>query len=142
VGDPVNLASRLEGQSRAYGMPVIVGSATEAEARDGFAFLEIDLIRVKGKLQAERVFALLGDAHLRETPAFAEAAGANARMLEAYRGQHWEAAASALDALDAVGTRLNGRLAGYVALYRRRIAAGRAAPPGPGWDGVHDATEK
>ena len=142
VGDPVNLASRLEGQSRAYGLPVIVGSATEALARDGFAFLEIDLIRVKGKLQAERVFALLGDAHLRETPAFAEAAGANARMLDAYRGQDWEAAASALDALDAVGTRLNGRLAGYAALYRRRIAAGRAAPPGPGWDGVHDATEK
>jgi adenylate cyclase len=142
VGDPVNLASRLEGQSRTYGLAVIAGSATEAGAQGGFAFLEIDLIRVKGKLQSERIFALLGDANLRETPAFAEAAAANARMLVAYRGQDWSGAEAALDEVEAVSSRLGGRLSGYVALYRRRIAAGRATPPGPGWDGVYDATDK
>jgi adenylate cyclase len=102
VGDPVNLASRLEGQSRTYGLPIIVGSATEAASRDGFAFLEIDLIRVKGKLQAERIFALLGDANMRATPAFAESVEANARMLVAYRGRDWEGAAAALGDLDAL----------------------------------------
>jgi adenylate cyclase len=142
VGDPVNLASRLEGQSRTYGLPVIVGSATEARARDDFAFIEIDLIRVKGKLQAERIFALLGDANLRETPAFGEAVAANARMLAGYRAGAWDGAEAALGEVEALDPRLKGRLGGYVALYRSRIAAARAAPPGAGWDGVYDATEK
>jgi adenylate cyclase len=142
VGDPVNLASRLEGQSQTYGCPVIVGSATEAAARDAFAFLEIDLIRVKGKLQAERIFALLGDAAFRGTPAFGDAAAANARMLDAYRAQDWDGAAAALAEVEALSPRFGGRLAGYLALYRRRIAGGRAAPPGEGWDGVYDATNK
>ena len=142
VGDPVNLASRLEGQSRTYGLPVIVGSATEAGAQGDFAFLEIDLIRVKGKLQAERIFALLGDRNLRETPAFAEAAAANARMVAGYRGRDWDGAEAALGELEAVSPRLGGRLSGYVALYRGRIAAARAVSPGDGWDGVYDATEK
>jgi adenylate cyclase len=142
VGDPVNLASRLEGQSRTYGMPVIVGSTTEALARDAFAFLEIDLIRVKGKLQAERIFALLGDANLRETPVFGEAVAANARLIGAYRARDWGDAEAALAALEATDGRLDGRLAGYLALYRRRIAEARVTPPAPEWDGVYDATEK
>jgi adenylate cyclase len=141
VGDPVNLASRLEGQSRTYGLPVIVGSATRAQAEE-FAFLEIDLIRVKGKLQAERIFALMGDANLRGTPVFAEAEAANGRMLAAYRAQDWDGAEAALSALDALDARLGRRLQGYLALYRRRIGAGRATPPGADWDGVFDATDK
>ncbi len=141
VGDPVNLASRLEGQSRTYGLPVIVGSATRAQAEE-FAFLEIDLIRVKGKLQAERIFALMGDANLRGTPVFAEAEAANGRMLAAYRAQDWDGAEAALSALDALDARLGRRLQGYLALYRRRIATGRATPPGADWDGVFDATDK
>jgi adenylate cyclase len=142
VGDPVNLASRLEGQSRTYGLPVIAGSATEALAKDDFAFLEIDLIRVKGKSQAERIFALLGDATFRDAPAFGDAAAANARLLAAYRAQDWDGAEAALADLDAVDRRLDGRLSGYLALYRRRIAGARVTPPAPDWDGVYDATEK
>jgi adenylate cyclase len=142
VGDPVNLASRLEGQSRTYGLPVILGSATQAAAGSDFAVLEIDLIRVKGKLQAERIFALVGNANLRGTPAFADVAAANARMLAAYRAQAWDDAEAALSDLQTLGPRLGGRLSGYLSLYRRRIAAARAAPPGDGWDGVYDATDK
>ncbi len=141
VGDPVNLASRLEGQSRTYGLPVILGSATVAGAGEGFAFLEIDLIRVKGKAQAERIFALLGDANLRDTPVFGEAAAANTRLLAAYRARDWDGAETALADLEAVDGRLR-RLSDYLGLYRRRLAAARAAPPAPDWDGVYDATDK
>ena len=91
---------------------------------------------MKGKLQAERIFALLGDADLRATPAFADMAAANARMLAAYRARDWDGAEAALAELDAA----DGRLSGYVALYRRRIAEARAVPPPPDWDGVYDAT--
>src|SRR5882672_5717079 len=49
LGDSVNLASRLEGQSKEYGFPIIVGSRTALAAREKFAILELDFIMVKGK---------------------------------------------------------------------------------------------
>ena len=49
LGDPVNVASRLEGQTKYYGVPIIIGSRTAEKAKEKFAILEIDLIAVKGK---------------------------------------------------------------------------------------------
>jgi len=49
LGDSVNLASRLEGQSKEYGFPIIVGSKTALAVKDKFAILELDFIMVKGK---------------------------------------------------------------------------------------------
>ena len=60
IGDNVNVASRLEGQSKTYDVGTIVGESTTARAPD-FAFLELDLLKVKGKTEATRIFALLGD---------------------------------------------------------------------------------
>ena len=65
IGDNVNVASRLEGQSKTYDLMTIVGEETMARAPD-FAFLEIDLLKVKGKTSATRIFALLGDCALKE----------------------------------------------------------------------------
>ncbi len=142
MGDPVNLASRLEGQSRSYGTAIIVGSATERAVRGDFALLELDLIRVKGKRQPERVFALLGDAALRAAPQFVEAAAISARMLDAYRAMDWDDAEAELAALEPVATGIDPALARHFAALRKRIAGFRAQPPDAGWDGVHDATEK
>ena len=61
LGDAVNLASRLEGQSKTYGVRTVVGPETAAQADGRFATLELDLIAVKGKEEAVRIFALLGD---------------------------------------------------------------------------------
>ena len=68
IGDNVNVASRLEGQSKNYDVVTIVGESTAAQAPD-FAFLELDLLKVKGKSEATRIFALLGDEALKQTPA-------------------------------------------------------------------------
>jgi adenylate cyclase len=62
-------------------------------------------------------------------------------MLAAYRTRDWDGAGTALAELAAADARL-GRLAGYLALYDRRVVEARAAPPGEDWDGVYDATEK
>ena len=48
IGDAVNLAARLEGQSKIYGVPIILGEATRAAA-PSWAALELDLVLVKGK---------------------------------------------------------------------------------------------
>jgi adenylate cyclase len=60
LGDPVNLASRLEGQSKNYGLPIIVGSRTASAVGEKFAVLELDCITVKGKTEPESVYTVLG----------------------------------------------------------------------------------
>src|SRR3546814_17681090 len=54
MGDAVNVASRPEGQTKTYGVPVLVGEATAAAAGHDFALLDIDRIRVVGKQAPER----------------------------------------------------------------------------------------
>ena len=66
IGDNVNVASRLEGQSKTYDVGTVVGESTTARAPD-FAFLELDLLKVKGKTEATRIFALLGDSALKQS---------------------------------------------------------------------------
>src|SRR5947207_718327 len=71
LGDQVNLASRLEGQCKTYVVGLIVGENT-AKQIPVFATLELDLIMVKGKTEPARMFALLGDAAVAQSPAYRE----------------------------------------------------------------------
>jgi len=142
LGDAVNLASRLEGQSKTYGLGIILGSATARAVEGRFAMLELDLLRVKGKMEPERVFGLVGDEAMRARPEFKALEATNAEMRAAYAAQDWDAAESALDRLEAAGGPLDLDLSGYAGLYRRRLVTLRADPPGEGWDGVHVATDK
>ena len=57
LGDTVNLASRLEGQSKPYGISIILGENTATAVADRLAVIEIDLIRVKGKNEPVAIFA-------------------------------------------------------------------------------------
>lgn len=59
VGDAVNLASRLEGLTKVYGVFCLVGPMTRAQAPEGYRFRELDLVRVKGKEQPVAMFELL-----------------------------------------------------------------------------------
>ncbi|MGH6903194.1 MAG: adenylate/guanylate cyclase domain-containing protein, partial [Geminicoccaceae bacterium] len=86
LGDSVNLASRLEGQSKTYAVPIIISEETQRLAPD-FAALELDLIAVKGKRQAVRIFALLGEPEMAASAAFARLRARHLEMLEAYRRQ-------------------------------------------------------
>ena len=95
LGDAVNLASRLEGQSKTYGVDIVVGEATMSAAR-GFAFLELDLIAVKGKAEAARIYALRA---AEPDEAHRTLATAQEEMLAAYRAQNWDRASAALDRL-------------------------------------------
>lgn len=85
LGDVVNIASRLEEETKVYGAPVIVGEATAAQAQD-FAFLEIGRIALRGKDRSERVFALAGDEVLAVSREFAAFKTAHVRLLRAFDG--------------------------------------------------------
>ena len=136
IGDTVNLASRIEGLTKYYGVAVAVGAALAARL-DGFALLELDAVRVVGRDAPERIYALLGTPEA-VPPGFAALRIHHDAMLAAYRAQDWDGAAAALDegGHDAAGL---GRLR---TIYAERITAYRAAPPSADWDGVFQATEK
>jgi len=59
LGDTVNLASRLEGQTKAYGVRILLSEATARQVAD-MAVLELDLLRVKGKTEPVRIYTLVG----------------------------------------------------------------------------------
>jgi len=139
IGDTVNLASRLEGLTKFYGVKILIGE-TMAQRLPDFALIEVDRVRVVGREAPEHVFALLGSPDMASTPAFMDLRSGIKRMMTAYRAAHWDAAQAELDALGHDET-LQG-LAGTVALYAKRVADYRLDPPPENWDGVHSATEK
>ncbi|KLI62903.1 CHASE2 domain-containing protein [Aurantiacibacter marinus] len=139
IGDPVNVASRLEGLTKQYGVPIIAGSAL-ANQLHGFALLEIDRVRVVGRETPETIFALLGDEVLRDDDGFVRLSASHVAMMTAYRGQDWTAAEQRLQEgaaqYDALG------IADLHVLYRDRIAQLRQDPSDDDWDGVFQATRK
>jgi adenylate cyclase len=138
IGDNVNVASRLEGQSKTYDVGTVVGESTTARAPD-FAFLELDLLKVKGKREATRIFALLGDGALKASQPFIELSARHQEFLARYRSKDWDTA----EALSRECEKLNtARLDRLYALYRERIAVFRHSPPPSDWDGTAEAVSK
>jgi class 3 adenylate cyclase/CHASE2 domain-containing sensor protein len=138
LGDEVNVCSRLEGQSKTYGVDIVVGEQTAGDC-GGFAYLELDLILVKGKTQPVRILALVGDEAVAANPAFSALRLSHDAMLAAYRAQQWAEARRHLHACRAEAPELTMPL---YALYEHRIREFEAAPPPPDWDGVYTATVK
>ena len=58
IGDPVNLAARLESASKTLGHTLIVGEATKKVIDDKFPFEFVDSITVKGKTEPVNVYTL------------------------------------------------------------------------------------
>jgi adenylate cyclase len=140
LGDAVNLASRLEGQSKAYKVNMIVGAATAQQVEGRFALVEIDLIRVKGKREPERIFALLGGAETAGQASFRALEQAVRAAQAAMRGHRW---ADALALLEAQRETAEAHgLGGYLDVLDERIAGYRSSPPPADWDGVYEATSK
>lgn len=138
IGDNVNIASRLEGQSKTYDVGTVVGESTTARA-PGFAFLELDLLKVKGKTEATRAFALVGDSDVKNSKKFIELNDLHQLFLARYRAQDWEAA----ETLSRKCEKLNTvHLERVYELYRERIAHFRQNPPPPDWDGASEALTK
>ncbi|MDP6345976.1 MAG: adenylate/guanylate cyclase domain-containing protein [Alphaproteobacteria bacterium] len=138
LGDAVNLASRLEGQSKNYGVGIVIGEDTKDVVDDEFATLELDLIAVKGKVEAVRIFTLLGRKDLLATESYRKLRGVHGEMLDAYRHQEWDRARQLLGQCRAA----DGTLDELYDLYDERIDHYLENPPGDDWDGVFVATTK
>ena len=133
LGDPVNLASRLEGLGKVYGIDLVIGEET-ALRLDEPALIEVDLVAVKGKSQAGHVYTLPPESIEED-----EFANRHSALLRAYRHQEWTAALRLLDDGRLAAAR---HLAPVYDLYRRRIAHFQTEAPPTNWDGVFTAEEK
>lgn len=139
LGDAVNLASRLESQCRTYGVTIIVSENTYVLA-DDLAVLELDLVKVKGKDQATRIYALMGLPRVCKDETFKALSGQHHAMLAAYRRQDWTGARDHLASCHVLGKSYG--LDDLYSLYERRIVDFENSPPGPQWDGVAVAATK
>ena len=135
LGDAVNLAARLEGLTKEYGVGILV-SENIVTAVPGVIYRELDRVRVKGKLEPISIYEPIGykgevaDQLLDEIDRFH-------RVLDQFRQQKWDDAEASLTKLiDADPKRK------VYAKYIDRIAFLRAEPPGDNWDGVYTFTHK
>ncbi len=142
LGDAVNLSSRLEGLNKDYGTHILVNETTYAATRDdGFAFRELDLIRVKGKLQPVTLYELIGRSG--ENSVYGTPDEVRARLdsfqqsRELYRNRRWEEAQKSFQAiLDKWPDE------GPARTYWKRCQDYLFDEPPIGWDGVFTMTHK
>jgi adenylate cyclase len=140
LGDTVNLTSRIEGQTKTYGVTIVAGASTVAAVASEFAALELDLIRVKGKTEPEVIYSIFGGEDVAARVDFRELTELNARLLNEYRGRAWAAARETLQRCRAFEQTFE--LSRYLDLYAARIDEFVASPPPADWDGVFVATNK
>ena len=134
LGDAVNLASRLEGQSKTYGLPIIIGSKTASALGDRFAVLELDCITVKGKTEPESVYTVLGGADVAGSDRFGQLRTTVTEMLARYRKRDFSGAAQSI----LFCRKIDGGfgLDGLFDLYDERIQVFEQNPPPADWNGV------
>lgn len=117
----------------------MIGEETAGALNGVFPMAELDLIAVKGKSEAVRIFTVLGKPDLLSDPDYAALQSQHAAMLDAYRSQQWDEANRIIQTC--IG-RLDGVLDGFYGIYQTRIEEYRDNPPPVDWDGVYVATTK
>ena len=128
LGDGVNLAARLEGQSKPYGVKLVVGPQTAELVGDVYQVVELDLIAVKGKTEPARIYTAFP---------FYDAAGnlQHDKFLQLYREGNWETAKKFASDLKKCW---QGELVNYYDMMLERM---EGEPPA-NFDGVYRATSK
>ena len=140
LGDTVNLASRLEGQTKEYGFSIIVGSRTAMAIKEKFAILELDFIMVKGKKEPEVIYAVAGREDTAHSERFQNLRNLTIEMLACYRGRDWEGALSAIER--GRKTDVAHSLENLFDMYEERLHAYQADPPPPDWNGAFQLLKK
>jgi adenylate cyclase len=137
LGDEVNVASRLEGLTKIYGMATVIGEPT-VQRNPALPTLELDLMRVKGRSQPTRLYTL-SDTLGADAKTIDRLAPLQQEMLQAFRSQDWDRAEALIDQC----TRLNiASLETYFQIYSTRIEDFRVDPPPSDWDGATTAETK
>ncbi|MEO0960894.1 MAG: adenylate/guanylate cyclase domain-containing protein [Pseudomonadota bacterium] len=137
IGGAVNEAQLLQRLSRQYGPAIIVGADARDEIKDKFALLEIDQLRLDGRIGPWRVYALLGDPIMGASPKFKALDEAHTALFKAYRAREWKTARQISEQC----RKLSGAIPTLYDLYDERIKRLEANAPAEDWDGVHEIAD-
>ena len=130
MGDTVNLAARLEGACKEYGIRMLVSDSTCQSTKADFLMREIDLIAVKGKVEPTRIFEPMV-AKSASSALLEQLVDRFAGALSAYREQRWDEAEAGFKGV--LAARPSDGPSG---IFLERVSLLRATPPGSDWDGV------
>jgi len=140
MGDSVNLASRLEGQTALHGVSLLIGSKTAEAAASKFALLQVDSIRVKGKTEPEVIFTIIGRADVAQSEEFKALEQQWTQILVCYRKQDWSGVNELIDKSRPLFAAFG--LQDLAHVYEERTRQFGITPPPPDWDGVFVAETK
>jgi adenylate cyclase len=138
IGDPVNVASRVEGLTKQFGLQILMTENTKEYASD-LALLEVDLVRVVGRGEPVSIYTVLGDEATARSNDFLALFSAHSGMIAYYRAADFTAAEAARGKARGLAPQ---RLHAFYDVYAERIAALKESPPAEGWDGVFTTLEK
>ena len=129
LGDGVNLASRLEGQSKPYGVRMVLGSLTAEQVKDEYPVVELDTIAVKGKKEGVKIFtiATYQEDHYK----------LHKKYLKAYYDGNWDEGGAIFQAKQLTISSPN-EMRQYYANMIERMEEGKP----DNWDGTYRATSK
>jgi adenylate cyclase len=122
LGDSVNLASRLEGQSKPYGVRIILGPRTSELVRDSYPVAQLDCIAVKGKTEGVRIYTLAEETQLHKD------------FITLYYAGEWKKAQALIPGC----IKACPELEAYYGAMDERLAAGKPSD----WMGTYKATSK
>lgn len=138
LGDGVNLASRLEGQSKPYGVKIVLGPKTAKYVEDDYPVIELDKIAVKGKTEPVQIYTIVPQGDLM-------AENQHNKFLNAYREGKWKPALFYINGTNGNNglkvTGWSGYMSKYYEMMSERIADLQHEQPYE-WDGVYRATSK
>lgn len=135
LGDAVNLASRVEGLTKFYGVTTMVTEFTQTNQPD-FVFRKLDKVRVKGKKEGIAIYEVVGFANELTDVLKLELQHYH-QALEAYFQQNWGTALTLLETLHQQHPDTH-----IYTLYIERIQSFKASPPPAAWDGIYSHTSK
>jgi adenylate cyclase len=134
LGDTVNLAARLESQTKSYALPILIGARTAQAVKDKFALLEVDFVTVKGKTEPEVIYTVLGRREVAGSSEYGKLCELSLKMLQGYRSREWDSVMAIIDASRGLADHFG--LDGLLELYCERVRAFRENPPPDDWNGV------
>ena len=138
LGDGVNLAARLEGQSKPYGVKIVLGPKTAEQVMDEFFVLELDKIAVKGKRVGVTIYTVL-EMYPGAHGEYEMARSGHEEMLVAYRKREFEHAIFLCDTLTG---EFDGQMDGYYEMWKDRCREMKMSKLPSDWDGTYVATSK
>ncbi len=137
LGDPVNLASRLEGQSGTYGFQRILGQETVNGLKSNTNLFELDLIQVKGKNEPVKIYTSFDKFSLKDGK-LSEFSKDHEEFLNNYRNQKWDIALNFIEKWEQQVTEFDL----YYAIFKDRIKDMKLNLADPNWNGAYVATTK